>query len=154
MFWWLRARENWYRDVWLFVLSAIVLVSVFQALAISGDARALSRTTGALSIRNAHLIAQVEAEISRRRNATCLLFEGQEVAAIRSVTNTYALLRQVRRKDRGSLLVVAIVRGLPAAYANAKASKPPAYCNLKGVGLPEPGPQLPKRRSFRYLLKG
>lgn len=121
-------RENGYRDVWLLIISGLL---VWAVLGIASQART-------------------------QRDGQCEVFERLEVAAIVKVRTQYAYLEELPREEYGSNLTKAIVRGLPSIYRDAEASRAPAYCNEKGIGLPEVAPfvpALPQRRDFSGLTR-
>ena len=95
-----------------------------------------------------HVLAHVTQEARERRDGTCTLFERQELAAINQVVETYRFLDDASRADFRTPLVRAIVRQLPATYANAKAAAAPGYCRAPGIGLPGAPPRLPAYRTY------
>ena len=112
-----------------------------------------------LFVQNAARVRDTQAALERstdegieRRDQTCRSLERQEESAIKRVRRTYAYLGELPVADRGSNLTKAIIRGLPEQYTEAQESAAPVFCNDPGVGLREPGPKLPKKRDFRYLL--
>jgi hypothetical protein len=149
----IHARENWYRDVWLFIITGVVLFAVLTASQAGHDAVRASNDAKALAVSNRALIDRIEKDRNARRNDTCVTAERQEATSVKAVIRTYAFLRTLPRSERGTAITRAIVRNLPMTYANAKADRAPKYCDEPGVGLPEPGPRLPQPRSFKYLLK-
>lgn len=110
-------RENWYRDVWLLLISAVVAWSLLAA----------------------------DAERARRADQTCLLFERDYERNVMRLANTYSYLVALGPRERDSSLNRTVLAQLPDTEGAARTSKAPAYCDAPGVGLPEPNPRLPER---------
>lgn len=156
----IRSRENWYRDVWLFVITLVVLVTVVtagysfdRARDASISSKQASEDAKKIAIDNRNFIVQINNDAAARRDESCRYFEQQEELAIRQVRRTYAFLDRLPVADRRSNLTHEIVRGLPDQYRQAQADKAPVYCDAPNVGLPEPGSKLPRQRDFSYLLR-
>lgn len=103
---------------------------------------------------------RIALEGAKRRNETCRLFERQELTNVTRVIRTYDYLDNLPRSEWGTVLTVAVVRGIPAQREDAMATVAPSYCNEpKGqpvVGLPESSKyqlELPPARDYRQLLK-
>lgn len=121
-------RENAYRDLWLLIITGL---TVWAIIGIAAQART-------------------------QRDGQCQVFERLEVAAVKRVQTQYDYLEQLPSTERGSNLTKAILRGLESAYEDAVASKAPAYCGEKGVGLPEAppyDPALPEHQDFSHLAE-
>jgi hypothetical protein len=95
--------------------------------------------------------AAIRAEAYNRRDENCDLSERLERAAVNALRRQYDYLRLLP-EERDPRLARVIVRGLPAARKEARAARAQPYCNKPMVGLPEPGPKLPKKRDFSHLL--
>lgn len=145
-----RARENWYRDVWLLIVSGIVLYTVVISTNNTQDA-------ANLAFDNRQLLLRFESDSISRRDESCRYFELQEAAGIQRVRGTYSYLDHLPRSEWGSSLTKAIVLQLPSTYTEAVANKAPSYCNEKPgqpqVGLPETGKRLPAERDFSFMLR-
>lgn len=88
-------------------------------------------------------IDRVRAEGAERRDQTCLIFERQQKAAVDQVGQTYRYLAGLTPKQLGEPLNRAVIANLPQLVHDATTAEAPVYCDAKGVGLPEPDPQLP-----------
>jgi hypothetical protein len=96
---------------------------------------------------NADLATQVrnlKREGAERRDQTCLLFEGQHLTEVKQLERTYEYLSGLSQAQLSEPLNRAVMLGLSAQEEEAK-DRAPAYCDVKGVGLPEPDPVIPKR---------
>lgn len=162
-----RSRDNWYRDVWLFVITVVVLATVVtagysfdrarsaseRARSASEDSRQASEDAKKIAIDNRSFIKAINRESIARRDESCRYFERQEAIAVRQIRRTYKFLDGLTSAERRSSLTRAIVLGLPDQYRQAQADKAPSYCDDPRIGLPEPGPKLPKQRDFSFLLR-
>jgi hypothetical protein len=122
------------------------------------------RETVQTTLSNRVLLDRILHEGNERRGQTCTLFERQEAANVTRVRTSYAYLQSLPRREWGTTLTVAVVQGLPATEREAAATRAPTYCNVKGVGLPEPPLDacrrdlpsclaLPAKHDFSRLLK-
>jgi hypothetical protein len=155
-----RSRDNWYRDIWLFIITVVVLATVVtagysfdRAREASEDSRQASDDAKKIATDNAIFIRQINRDGADRRDESCHYFEQQEALAVKQIRRTYSYLDRVAGPDRHSLLTREIVQGLPDQYRQAQADKAPKYCDEPGIGLAEPGPELPKQRDFSFLLR-
>ena len=148
----IRLRENWYRDVWLFAISAIVLYVVVAQQHNTSEATKLGKETASLAIANRELLKRFQSEGIKRRDESCRYFELQESVSTRRVLSTYDYLDHLPKSEWGSPLTQTIIQSLPDTYADAIANRAPDYCNDPGVGLKEPGSKLPKKRDFSFML--
>lgn len=141
----------------LLVVAAVAAISALVALGTASDTADLTR-------QNARTLKRIEQVRAASRDQTCTLFERQEKTSVREVHNTYAYLEGLDLKDYGTSITRAIIQRLPQLRQDAKAARAPQYCNLPGVGLPEPGRndcrrllpsclKLPPHRDFRVLLR-
>jgi hypothetical protein len=110
-------------------------------------------------------------ETLERRDQTCHIFESQHLTNVRRLEGTYEFLDNLPRSEWGSPLTRAVLRGLPALEAEARVDQAPPYCDEPGeaqeflyqksngkrglppIGLPEPDPELPVRRSFKRMAQ-
>jgi len=142
-------RENWYRDVWLFVITCLMLATLAISADTSDEASRASGEAKKIAVANrAFISSQVEVQ-TQRRDEQCRFFEQQESASFKRVIASYKYLDDLPRRERHTPLTRAIVRALPDTYKEASASRAPSYCDEPGIGLPEPGPRLPKQRTFK-----
>jgi hypothetical protein len=108
-------------------------------------------------------IDKIERESAERRNQTCALFERQHLDEVDDLKRRYRFLSGVSRSEYGTTLIVAAVQQLPILEQKARVDSAPGYCDEPGeaaekrgeppIGLPEPDPELPKKRDFSYLLR-
>ena len=91
------------------------------------------------------LFSLVADESRERRDQNCLTFERDHQSEVDRLATTYGYLATLPAADRGTSINRAVVAGLPALREKVRALRPPRYCNAAGVGLPEPGPSIPKR---------
>jgi hypothetical protein len=106
---------------------------------------------------------QIKAEAAMRRDENCRIFEDAERTAVERLTRTYEYLDQLPAEDRGTNLTRAVLRGLPAQEAAARAPGAPGYCRdvrlprgrVRVVGLRDLDPPLrpPARRDFSELSR-
>lgn len=101
-------RENWYRDVWLLVMSGLLILSL-----------SAQRT-----------------ESQQRRSQNCVVFERLYRTDVHQLTATYDYIAKLKPEDLRSALNQAVLAGLPRTERQAEASRPPVYCLEPGVGLP------------------
>lgn len=90
------------------------------------------------------LFARIASESHDRRSQECVFLETQQAKAVENLRRTYDYLEHLTPAQRHEPLNRAIRQALPVAESDAKAPVP-AYCNEPGIGLPEPGPAVPKR---------
>lgn len=114
--WRVLLRENWYRDLWLFVVTGLTLWAILATKAHVDD---------------------IQREGVARRDQTCRLFERDEKAAIDQLVGTYQYLRGLSVAELKSPLNQAVAAQLDQVESNARASNAPPYCDAPGVGLPE-----------------
>jgi hypothetical protein len=115
--WHILLRENWYRDVWLFLITGLVLAAI--------------------------LISQHEAR--QREDQTCTLFERNYRDAVQQLQQTYDYIGGLNADDLKQSLNKAVLANIPLAERRAKNVVPPAYCNPDDTGLPGKNPEIPKR---------
>jgi hypothetical protein len=145
----------------LFVLVFVAVgVAVFAALTALGQSRKISHQQDQIEriLRvNAASGAAFRRESLERRDDNCTLFERQEETARTRIAGTYKLLGNIPRSEWGGTIAKAIANSVNNLYKDAKASKSPRYCNeARGqatIGLPEPGPKIPKRHDVSKYLK-
>lgn len=92
-------------------------------------------------------VANLRAESKQRIDETCRISETRQRSDVRSLERTYGYLSQLTPKQFGEPLNRAILAGLPSTVRDAETDDAPAYCDAKGVGLPEPDLKIPKRPS-------
>lgn len=110
-------RENWYRDLWLLIISGFLVWSILA----------------------------FQAESTDRRDQTCTLFEKAQRDAVSQLRQTYDYLVSLTPKERHEGFNPAILANLPNVERIARTTGAPEYCNEPGVGLPEPDPVVPVR---------
>jgi hypothetical protein len=110
-------RENWYRDVWLIVVTVLVAASLW--------------TYGR--------------ESQARRDGACTLFERGDHTAKEQLAQTYSYLAGLRPRERRDSLNRAVLAQLPAVEAAARAVTAPPYCAPRDVGLSLPPARMPVR---------
>ena len=71
--WYINSRENWYRDLWLLLITIVCAISVWKALSVASTARHLSKQSTVLSQeiqrqRISTLLSECQAQNSRNRN--------------------------------------------------------------------------------------
>ena len=109
----LRARQNWYRDLWLLELQVVVFITVgFVVWALFAWSH----------------------ETADRRDQNCVLFERMQQADVRRLTTTYEYLANLDKRQLVEPINRAILRNLSTTEDTVRAEKPPAYCKGK-VGL-------------------
>lgn len=124
-------RENAYRDVWLVILSVVLLL---VAVRVSDQ-----------SDKTARQVREQRAEAAERRDQTCLLFERSFRDDVNQLQARYDYLLGLTPRQRRTGLNRVIFAQLPTSRAHAVASRPPPYCAPTRVGLDEPFPEVPKR---------
>lgn len=112
-----------WRDVWVFTLTALVLVSLYRL--------------------------QVEAQ--QRRDQSCTIQEKKQLADVTQLKQTYKFLLDPASKKSGLYKVVLI--SLPRAESEAREDDAPAFCDEPDVGLPEPDSKIPPRPASIKLPK-
>lgn len=135
---------------WLFAVlgAAFVLGSSTYASVVARDAAATAKDT----------VTRLTSESTERRSQTCATFETQYVEEVRKVRDTYAYVAGLPQQDRTSFLNRTIVKAVPEIERNARSEsdasgvKVPAFCNERGVGLPEPSPPPPSRPAIVTML--
>ena len=110
-------RENWYRDVWLLLISLFVVWTIHD----------------------------LHAEGAKRRDQSCLLFERQHQADVRQLVQTYSYILGLTGEALKQSLNKAVLASVPQVEQKAKTSVPPAYCASTDVGSSEPFPEIPER---------
>lgn len=139
------------------LLSAIV-VGVFvvpTVLGTSAEQKQLAHTQKELARqaqRADRLARKIAREGEKRRDQTCRIDERDHLGAVKRLRRTYGFLADLPRSEYGTNLTVAIVRQLPEVEREARQDVAPPFCDAPGVGLPEPDPELPRRRRFDHLL--
>lgn len=120
-----RRRSDWARDVWMLILSGLLLWA-----AIAGHN-----------------------ESKTRRDQTCTVFERQFQADIRQLKSTYDYLLRLPPGEVGSSLNRTVLEQLPRTEARVRNDRPPAYCAEPGVGLDDrdflPVPKRPLNLPLR-----
>jgi hypothetical protein len=120
-----------YRDIWLLIITGLVLAALLQ-----DDAR---------DRREAVRERRAAAEIVERRDQTCKLFERAANEAVIRVQRTYMYLDGLSPRERRQPLNRAILAQLPENERVARTQRAPAYCHKPGVGLDTPPLPVPKR---------
>ena len=93
----------------------------------------------------------VKIESAERRDQTCNLFETDHLQDVRQLRATYRYLAGLPLEERTRPLTQAVLQGLPQLEREARADPAPDFCDEPFVGLPEPDPVIPKRRTFPEL---
>lgn len=156
---------------WIFFRRAYrVWVAIIPAIAVMAALVAVFRVEDAVEA-NKRAIEAIEIESADRRDQTCQIFEAQHLANVTRLKRTYRYLEGLPRAEWGSTLTLAVLDGLPALETEARIDQAPPYCDEPGeaqeflfkkskgkeglppVGLPEPDPHVPHRRSFAHLAR-
>lgn len=154
----MRSSDRWYdpRTV-LCVLCTIVTVLVVAPTVLSTSSRTeeTAKLTKRLAVQTARadrLTRRIAREGRKRRDQTCRIDERDHLDSVKRLRRTYDYLEHLPRAEYGSNITVAIVRQLPDVERDARHDVAPPFCDAPNVGLPEPDPKLPRRRSFKHLL--
>lgn len=108
--------ERFYRDIWLFMVTGFLLWAALGA----------------------------KHESDTRQDQICQLLEKQHRNDIQRLRSSYDYIERLPRKELNTSLNRAVIRNLPQLEEQVKL-KPPGFCSDKGVGLPGPNPEIPKR---------
>jgi hypothetical protein len=98
-----------------------------------------------------YAVYSLQAESEERRDQMCRLFEGDHMADVIRLERTYEFLDRTGKTDLSNSLRAEILRSLPELEREARNDSAPEFCDEEGIGLPEPDPVLPPRRSFGDL---
>jgi hypothetical protein len=131
-------NENWYRDVWLLIVTIVVAWAVAASYKTSTDARDAAAA-------NSRIIASIEREGRERRDETCRIFEAEQKSRVTQLRRTYDYVIRLTPRERASTLNKFVFLGLPQMERQAGRSVSPPYCDEPGVGLPGSPPKVPKR---------
>lgn len=86
-------------------------------------------------------------ESAKRRDQQCRIDETKEAADIETLRQTYLFLERQspqQMAEKGGI-AQAVLLNLPKTERDARQPDAAAYCNAPGIGLPEPGPTIPRR---------
>lgn len=133
-----RNRRNVYLAVGAVVIALTFASGVVLHAVMTNNEAATNAESIAKELRH-------EAEV--RRDQTCVLFERNHHQAVARVKRTYDYLKGLTKQQRNDPLNRAVIAQLPDTETDARNSAAPRYCNVRGVGLPEPPPELPQRPS-------
>lgn len=138
----------------------------------------LARENGRLARENSQLIRKIAREGRERRDQTCRTFERDARLAVKDFADarrryrgTVRYLQSLPPAEANTTLNRTVRQALPRTRADvlsewmeAKGAAAPPYCDKPGmkaerggavpVGLPEPNPRLPSRRTVMRLLNG
>jgi hypothetical protein len=90
-------------------------------------------------------IERIEAERAERTNQSCNISERKQAEDIRKLRLTYGYLASLNPRQRRQPLNALIFQQLSRYESEARLDDAPAFCDVKGVGRPEPDPKFPKR---------
>lgn len=89
-------------------------------------------------------------EALRVRGQVCTVFETGHLEDVTRLERTYEFLDTLRRKrELTSTLGRAILAQLPETEKTARTDSAPDFCDEPNLGLPEPDPVLPRKRTYR-----
>jgi hypothetical protein len=88
--------------------------------------------------------AIVESSV-RAQTQFCALAEAAHAADVKELADTYEYLDGLPPDDYRQPLNVFVIRRLPVLEAKAHKDDAPPLCDRKGLGLPEPDPDVPER---------
>lgn len=125
------------------LVGSLVLCALASLVSVVVSATALHNRATIKDVQG--LVQRIEAESKDRRDQSCRQLERAEKQSIDQLAKTYDYLTGLTPAEREQPLNVAILRQVPSTEADARASKAPAFCREKGVGLDGPAPVLPKR---------
>lgn len=92
-----------------------------------------------------------ERETVARRSDNCAVFEGQHLQEVKGLRDTYEYLTAVPRRRWDSTRRFVYETTLPRLEAEARddedldGAQVPHYCDMPGLGRPEPDPVVPDR---------
>jgi hypothetical protein len=105
------------------------------------------------------LVTRIEVEGRERRDQACVLNERDHLADVQNLKRAYdrlpeafAFYMSIAPADMKPLLRSMIAQDLKRLEQEARVDQAPEYCDEPGVGLVEPDPVIPERRSFKHLL--
>lgn len=133
------------------VIIAITVVSIGCAVGIYQSRTAGEDAQSAATEANNALIA-FEKESKQRRDQSCDITEKAQLKAVTDLRNTYKYIESLRPKEVRSTLNQFIIASMSKTYSDAATTVAPKYCDQPGIGLPEPNPVLPPKRSFSNLI--
>ena len=133
-------------------LSFLGAVGLFAiSVGLSATNRELIRDAQSASAAATKAANDVKIESAERRDQTCNLFETDHLQDVKRLRATYRYLAGLPRDERTRPLTQAVLRSLPALEREARSDPAPQFCDETFVGLPEPDPVVPKRRTFPEL---
>jgi hypothetical protein len=140
--------------VTLAALAIGVALNSLAAVLLWHSQTATIENTERLSKENQRTLVRIERLRAGARDESCERAEIQERSAVVRLLRTYQFLDDFPAGQKVDPITRAVVRGLPDTYREAKEAKAPSFCDLPGVGLPEPSARrLPPVRDFRSLIR-
>lgn len=140
------------------IIIALVIIAlgcaygIYQARTTATDAEDAAAIAAAAAENTDQALVELKAEGRKRRDQQCVLFERSHLKDVQDLRATYKYLAKIKPPEAASTINQTIARGLPEQEEQARTDTAPGYCDAKGIGLPEPDPQLPPKRDFSYLL--
>ena len=123
---------------------------------IRDNVTAIERATDRIEATAARARAAERARMAdqvERLDQTCTLFETDYLEDVRQLKATYKYLLDLPESEWRLTINQTVVRGLPRLEGEARTDSAPDFCDEPGRGLKEPGPVVPKKRDFSYILK-
>lgn len=90
-------------------------------------------------------VLRLGSESDERADQTCQIFEGQHLADVRQLRDTYRYLLQLSPVEKRDGINRYVIGRLPETEKRARTDTAPEFCDDDGVGLPEPDPEVPER---------
>lgn len=94
---------------------------------------------------NRQLLKRIINEGNERRQQSCTADERKHLATVDNLQKLYIYIEGLSPEEASTNFNKAIIASVPDAEEDAYNDNAPEYCDVPGVGLPEPDPKVPDR---------